>query len=117
VPAVEEEQQVQAVDRKARSEDGVPGSPRRGLACLDARHDEHRDATEDEEQYIDVEHTGTWPFVQASRASEGKMFDHPATETWVGPARPRPPAESTARSRHGILKWGANRSESERVVW
>ena len=104
VPAVEEEQQVEAVDREARSEDGIPGSPGHGLAGLDARHDEHRDATEDEEQYIDVEHVDTSPFVQASRAWEGKMFDHPAIETWIGPVRPRPPANPTARSRHSILK-------------
>jgi hypothetical protein len=106
--------QVEAVDREARSEDGVPGSPCRSLASLDTRQDEHRNATEDEKQYIDVEHVGTSLFVQASRASEGKMLDHPAIETWVGPVRPRPSVASTAGSRHGILKrgerTGANRS-------
>src|SRR5207247_1161703 len=61
VPAREEEQKVEAVDRKARSEDGIPYSPCRGLATLDARYEEHRDATEDEEQYIELEHVGTPP--------------------------------------------------------
>ena len=47
-------------------------APKTALHALRvARHDEHRDATEDEDQHIEVEHVGTSPFVQASRASEG----------------------------------------------
>jgi len=72
VPALEEEQKIEAVDREARSEDGIQYSPSRGLAALDARHGEHRDATDDEEQYIDVEHVGTPLPVQTSRASGAK---------------------------------------------
>src|SRR5262249_42155800 len=47
VPALEEEQKEEAVDRKAHSEDGIPYPLGRGVAALDARYDEHRDATDE----------------------------------------------------------------------
>jgi hypothetical protein len=76
MPASEEEQKVEAVKRKARPENGVPGPPCAGLAAPDARNDEHRDTTKDEEQYIDQEHVDTSQLRQASGASECKTFEH-----------------------------------------
>jgi len=58
VPATEEKKQVETINQKGCAEHNVPYSPRRSLPGPDAGHNEHRGATDDEEQDINVEHLG-----------------------------------------------------------
>jgi hypothetical protein len=62
VPALEEEQQIEAVKQEGRPENGIPYPACRKLAPSDARHPQHRGTAKNEEQDIDIEHVGTPSF-------------------------------------------------------
>ncbi|MGH3305882.1 MAG: hypothetical protein ACRDOK_30330 [Streptosporangiaceae bacterium] len=70
--SVEDEQKVEAIAQESEAKYGVPQPPCPGLAAPDASDDEHRDATEDEEEYIRLEHRQDLAIGPASRAAVRK---------------------------------------------
>jgi hypothetical protein len=75
-----EEQEVEPVAGESRSEDGIPYSPCLPLAASYTRDDQQCDATENEEQDIEMEHVGTPQSTQNNAARAAKVADGIANE-------------------------------------